>query len=486
MKEELQTNFTDVREKMRVYLIDLMKHVRERINSLPAELQATISQTPGNFLPPCQIMVIWAKEPEFQIIIITRLEELNDGFINIHGPIENFILPTYIETQILNSDFVKFVGRDMVEGFLVGALKAVRYYYDPLTGPPKPTISYKITMGLEKPYTTKSYLMGWLVIGNLLKLDLEKIVEECINDIAYRVKSSSLTSVQEDKTILEGFGAYIYPPVWIGEPPKPRTFREKVFEPPIWKYSTEIIIKDVYKGFPLIALREGYIAIDTKEKAKALEFLNEIVATLLLLGIPVHVIKEADVGEAVFKEKSARWGPDRLRSWQYHLPFHIFSSLSARETIISEGKMRNAIKLAELLTTDERVRTLISLFHEAYTYFMNTEYKQALIMSWVILEDFYIEDLLSSTISKITSDKKRLEKIENWNIDQKIEVLNISHVISNEEYDLLMEIKKARNDVVHEGKAPGKEIVEKCLNLASRVVQRYIGTYFGELLPKLF
>jgi hypothetical protein len=214
-----------------------------------------------------------------------------------------------------------------------------------------------------------------------------------------------------------------------------------------------------------------------EEKSKALELLNEVAAALLLLGVPLHAIREADLGEAVFKERSAQWsapftGPE---DWS---PFP--------RLVLDEGKLRGAIRLAELITTDERMRTLISLFHEAYTYFVGTEYKQALIMSWVILEDFYIDGLLSSTISKITSDKDRLSKIKGWNIDQRLEVLNISHAISNEEYALLMEIKRARNEVVHEGKTPKGEVVEKCVRIASEVVQKYIGVYLGGVLPRLF
>ncbi|MCR6693003.1 MAG: hypothetical protein MRT15_11470 [archaeon YNP-LCB-003-016] len=450
--------------------MELIMHFRERMKSLPIEVQTVASKTFNDLSFPCQMMVIWAKEPEFQIIVIAHLKEMEDKTIEIYGPIENSNLFDYIEKQVLNSNFVKLIGRDEVKNSLAHIFTWLLRNYNPLS-PLRPGIFVKTRIRFDEPYS-----VGWLVVGNLLRCDIKELIDNCIKEIISTARPSFPASPPEEKVILEGFGAYVRPPIWIGEVPKPKSFREKVLGLPLWEYSSQRVVMDVYKGFPVIVLRNGYIAIGIKEKSKALEFLNEMMATLLLLGIQTHVIREVDLGEATFKEKSAQWSaPISPETWPYVSQF-----------VINEVKVRNAIKLAELITTNERMKSLISLLHEAYTYFMNTEYKQALIMSWVILEDFYIEDLLSSTISKITSDKKRLEKIENWNIDQKIEVLNISHVISNEEYDLLMEIKKARNDVVHEGKAPGKEIVEKCLNLASRVVQKYIGTYFGELLPKLF
>lgn len=48
-----------------------------------------------------------------------------------------------------------------------------------------------------------------------------------------------------------------------------------------------------------------------------------------------------------------------------------------------------------------------------------------------------------------------------------------------------MKIKKARNEVVHEGKEPRKEIVEKCLKLFLEMVTNRVGTQLGMKLDKL-
>jgi hypothetical protein len=459
-------------EELRAWLAELIKSFREEMEKMPAEVKAAASRAYGNFSPPCQMMVVWAKELEFQIILIAHLEELEDEMIEIHGPMENSSLLGYMEAQVLNSDFIKMIGREKVEWFLAGALRSVRSHYDPLKGPPKPAIPSKAVISLERPYAA-----GWLVVGSLLSFDAEDVAKECVKEMMSVARAPPSVAAPEGEATLEGFGAYMYPPVWIGGPPKPLSFRERVLEPPIWEYSTQIAIRGTYKGLPFIMLRDGYIAVGSKERAQALEFLNEIAAALFFLGVPVHVIREADVGEAIFKEKRATWGPDRLRAWQYYLPFHVFSYLSARQIAIDEEKVRKAIRLAERITANKKVRTLISLFHEAYTYFMNTEYKQALIMGWVILEDFYVDDLLSSALSKMTPDEERLKSLKRlmgWSIDKKLKALNILQAISGEEYASLMEVKKARNEVVHEGKMPKREVVEKCLELVSRVVGGYV------------
>jgi hypothetical protein len=90
MKEESRIDFTDVREKLRAYLMELIMHFRERMKSLPIEVQTVASKTLNDFSFPCQMIVIWTKEPEFQIIVIAHLKEMEDKTIEIYGPIEKF------------------------------------------------------------------------------------------------------------------------------------------------------------------------------------------------------------------------------------------------------------------------------------------------------------------------------------------------------------------------------------------------------------
>jgi len=48
-----------------------------------------------------------------------------------------------------------------------------------------------------------------------------------------------------------------------------------------------------------------------------------------------------------------------------------------------------------------------------------------------------------------------------------------------------MEIKDARNNIVYERKTPKTELVEKCIEVTSKIVRKYIGGYIEEGLPKL-
>ena len=468
------------KEKLQESLACLISHFREEVGKLPPEEQMAVSRTLGDLSEPCQFMVIWAEEPEFQIILITHLTQLEDKHIEIYGPIENSKLIKYIENEVLKSPIINFLGRERIEDFLATELRQIQGFYNPLYTP-KPSIGSRVRISSD------IYAVGWLVIGNLSNLDLGKIVDEIIREIKLEAKPSPPTQKPPVSPILEGFGTYIYPPLWIGEIPRPKSFREKISWRPLLSYSFERVITDTYKNRPIVVARDGYIAIGEKDKLKAQELINEIISTMLLRGLNVQVVREIDLSQAIFAESGTAlgWNPFSLRTTSILAERFFFESLPINRTAINEEKIRKTIKLAELLTTDDKIKTLLLLYLEAFTYFANTELKQALIVGWIILEDFYIKDLWASRISKIARDSDRLSKLGSWNVDQRLETLNLSGELSNDEYDLLMKIKDARNKVVHEGIFPPKEIVEKCMDLVVRIVQKYVGDHLGKKIVEL-
>lgn len=471
-----------LKEKLQQWVTDLISRFREETEKLAPGEQSTTPRILEDFSEPCQFLVIWAKEPEFQIVLITHLTQLEDKHIEIYGPMENAKLVEFIEKEVLKSQIIELIGRECIEDFFASKLRSIQRFYNPLYGPPKPSIGERTRRKCKD-----QCIIGWLVIGNLLDFDSTQIASRYAKAVLSAAHPPYQPPLREEKEklILEGFGTYIYPPIWVGKIPEPKSFKEKIAGQPFWISQKKVII-DAYKNCPIVVTRDGYIAIGEKDKWKAQELLNEIMSTLLLRGIVAQAVREIDLGEATFTETGAGigWSPISPRALLFYEKF-LTRPISVEKTVVNEDRIRKTIKLAELLTSDDRVKTLLLLYLEAHTYYMNTEYKQALMMGWIILEDFYIKDLWSSEILKVTSNEKRLSKLGSWNIDQRLEALNLSYALSTEEYNLLMEIKDARNNVVHEGKIPQKEIVQKCLELAFKVVKNYIGKHLGEKLPQL-
>ena len=257
----------------------------------------------------------------------------------------------------------------------------------------------------------------------------------------------------------------------------------------MWRYTGERVITTTYKGVPLIVTRDGYIAIGVEDKAKALAFLNEITAVLLITRkIPVFMIRELDLGEAEIAERGFKksWYPLSIRSKLFNMLEKRYDPelLVKERRTIKEEDVDKTIRWAELLTTDERLKTLLLLTLETLTHGANDEYKQALILGWVILEEFYVNELWRThVLSKVGNDRKR--KLRRWTVDSKLEALNIAGAVSNDMYANLRKLKSERNDIVHRGKEPSSDSVNLCLELIQRVVTDYMSKYLAEHIHEL-
>ena len=249
----------------------------------------------------------------------------------------------------------------------------------------------------------------------------------------------------------KGFGTKICPPIWVG-----------IEEAPSMEEAFIVAVIDVYKGHQLLVTRGGYIAFEAGDKLEALEMINEILATLFLTGTTVYPAREWDLGEAEIKGDYKRFeygvrGPE--------------TKPTAR---LTEDDIKAVIRYAEKITSNDKLKTLIMLYHEAYTHFIAYEHRQSLLFCWIILEDFYINDMFQHLITRTVGSQERLKKLMRWTADQKIEVLNIARALSDDEYQQLMELKESRNKLVHEGKAPSRDTAKLCLDIAFKVVDQHI------------
>jgi len=252
-------------------------------------------------------------------------------------------------------------------------------------------------------------------------------------------------------TYFKGFGTKIYPPIWVG-----------IEEAPSMEATFIVAVIDVYKGHQLLVTRGGYIAVEAEDKLEALEMINEVLATLFITGTTVYPAREWNLGEAEIKGDYKRF--------EYGVRGPEIKPIAR----LTEDKIKTVIRYAEKITSNDKLKTLIMLYHEAYTHFISYEYRQSLLFCWIILEDFYINDMFQLLIARSVESQERLKKLMRWTADQKIEVLNIAKALSDNEYQQLMELKESRNRLVHEGKAPSRDTAKLCLDTASKVVEQHI------------
>lgn len=257
------------------WFLSFIDFFREKFKSLKPKEKKASERTLVDFSEPCQILIVSAKDPSFQILICSHNTDFADKIIKIFGPYENKNLIDSIEKDFLTDDLVNKIGKDALERFLVGELRNIKHYNPYFRGPIKSHIGSKVR--ISGHHGSKPYTFGWQIFGSITEFEPEVIANECIEHIISTAKPPSSTGVQppEDRLILDGFGTYIYPPIWIGEPPK-FSFKQKLAGPNLWMGFSEKSLEVRYKEHPLILTTNGYIAIGEKEKAKPLNPLMKL------------------------------------------------------------------------------------------------------------------------------------------------------------------------------------------------------------------
>ena len=67
------------------WLKDMITYFRNELGKLSLEERKLIPNT-SDYTPPCQVEVIWLKQPENQLVIVSHFEDRPDLEIIVDGP----------------------------------------------------------------------------------------------------------------------------------------------------------------------------------------------------------------------------------------------------------------------------------------------------------------------------------------------------------------------------------------------------------------
>ncbi len=470
-------------EELIDWLNDFISKFREEYQKLSTKEQSAISNL-NNFFPPCQIEAIWVIKPEFQIFIITNFQDKNDLEITIHGPIEDVYEGLDILEQILKDPkwnrelskeeprlFLdeKRIFRTILEGFFVNTINNIK----------KSKFSESSEPSISKSYLTKES-SGWIIRGNILR----KKPIELVNEIIKEAKETSKIDFRPETHPLPGItghGTYFYPPIWIGEIPKP-TLHERFTGIPMMIFSEKILGIE-YKKYKIVIEKDGFIAIGIEDKVKAIETLNEIMATALLFNIPAFAIREHELGKAQIDPENMRiiscgWYLDTMRGKLSEKRWKELSEFEIKTTRInvSEDEIIHVIKEAERITSNPEIREYLTFLLEAYAHLKGHEYTQSFIMSWIIIEK-YLFKFWHQFLEEYGIKGDRKDKLKNpviWSIDYVLEILNFTNKLNKENYKILTHLKSRRNNLIHKGKRINEQDAKKCLEIVTSIIKHMI------------
>ncbi len=415
----MEIKINDRREVWNKYLNKLVETFRIEYTRLGEDGRKRI---PYNlyFTEPCQIEVIEFLEPLYQILIISHDKGREDRKFSIHiyPELNKATYPHYIQRDILSDDkwdreVTAIDGKrrnlkDLLEDFFVDALKwfekqaFVKYDKpnifrngnaisedigvwlikgDLLELNPSDIISevckespYKYCLPAEnqkmlkpKGKDAEKGFVYWMSTGDYIYVETHEKYEDLEK---YRVKSfkeAEKVIRKPTKNKIKGFGAYLYPPVWVDEIPK-IPFNQRIWSE-IDIHFGQKAVETTYNGNVLIITKDGFVAVGIDNKYEALKELNTIMASALINEIPAISIKEFELGEVTIdiQTKTITSFSVGLSSLRNILGPSIAQPLIHAREMISSNNLLNVIKTAEKISKNEELQNLSLILLEAYT-----------------------------------------------------------------------------------------------------------------------
>jgi len=459
---------------------NFIKEFRRQSEKLSEKERSRISNL-DDFFSPCQVLLLWFKDANFQYLICTHDDNRKDLEIEVEGPIPSYgaigRLDTILRDPKWNRKLTEkekkqvfpemTVISEMLEGLFLNIIQELRNR--PLRKPP--TTSF-----VGRKYILISRDFVWHISGNIAEIDKAKMVTKILDQAKKEAKIKP-AAPPHPKPLINSSVTYFYPPIWVGKVSK-KTFKEKARGAYI--LPTKALDLE-YKGRIMIINQDGLIVIGEENVHKATRMLNEIMATSLLLGLEANAVRELEVGNAKIDSSSltiASWGTRAytLRTQLAYIFLPQQLRLEDRTNVRSED-INKIIQQAERISQDPDISDFLTFFLQAHTHLKNSEYSQSFIMSWVIIERQMLW-LWKKFLKEEQMPKKRRDKLTNLayrTIDFVIEGLNIGGRLSKKEYEDLIVLKNKRNDIIHQGESTTLEEAEKCFQMAKSIVKQRSG-----------
>lgn len=473
-------------EDISIWLRDFITEFRKQSEKLSQEERSRISNL-DDFFSPCQILLLWFRDANFQCLICTHDSNRNDMEIDVEGPIPTHEAIDRLDSILKNPAWDRGLSKEEKKHVYDKTAKFSKI----IEGRFLDIIHELQNQPFRKPLATslvgfKGLLVSrdfwWNVMGNIAEIDKTKIIGKILKEAKKEVTRIKVKppATPPPKSHFNSCATFFYPPIWVGKLPR-KTFKEKAHGS--WTFAKKALGLE-YKDRIVIINQNGLIAIDEEKIPKATRMLNEIMATSLLMGLPASAVRELEVYEAKIDPSSSTitswrtpWGTTAYTPrTQLTLSLLHEPTLEGRIEIEKENLVR-AIRQAERISEDPDISDFLIFFLEGHGHLKNSEYSQSFIMSWFIIER-HLHWLWKKFLKEEQILGKRRKKMTNptyWTIDFILEGLNFRGRLSIEDYEVLMSLKNKRNDIIHKGKSTTLKEAEKCFKIARDIVKQRSG-----------
>ncbi len=443
------------------------------------------------YLVPCQTTMLWfqnkKKDYNLQIFIFTHWNDEKDLDVDVYGPIKLSEFIPFSKSFIEKEKWARTVNTDdSIDLLNFNWNKPFfdeRYHYSKIIE----LIlfeTYNKSKKDKSPLNRKNFQYRyWIITTKFQDMNIGNEIEKLFQ------KQSSIRDGDKNNNIFRGVYTYFYLPLWIGPPPS-ISFEDRInnfFFSEISKtYKTNL------KGYDIILKSDGFIALEIINQKKAIDMINLIMALVFLSGIDVWSIGYRDLMPIVLEKSSNFILEEGYYDTNIRYKLRLESKGRLSEVfskdmrIISENRIKKIIKKAENLFDNKEIFKSLIFLIESYTHLVRHRYSQSFIMNWITIER-HINNLWEKFIKNKGYTGKRKIFLKNdtrtWTVASRIEILNISGLLSDNDYRIINGFRDARNRFAHDKKMITGHLSKECLDFTKSLIIQMIGEFEGTIIP---
>ena len=279
-----------------------------------------------------------------------------------------------------------------------------------------------------------------------------------------------------------GFGSFFYPTaITVGD-------ISMALGKPLERQTRRIALQNTLNdGKEVFVTDDGFVCLMVKQAEDALTELNTIFATGIAWGIMNEKIIAKDLCACSWKN-----GTDTIMITEYYIPSErIMFSLQRDEEgeklnewkkypreLVTLDTCRGILHMAHWFTTNPNLHNDLMLLFEGYSLYYKDAFVGAFLYGWMIVETFLARlwDDYVDSLGRKNNDKKALKDFRSWTSYHYIEMFSILGIMAAETRDLLNNLRRKRNQVVHDRIEVNKREAYDCLNVARKIIRNLTKT----------
>jgi hypothetical protein len=211
--------------------------------------------------------------------------------------------------------------------------------------------------------------------------------------------------------------------------------------------------------------KDGFIGICTDDMIKALEILNTIMIVFILDGLDTRIVREHELSNIEYDPKTHNIVS---RSFSYHSPRNKLFDEIPDKTLeyetrhVDKEHVKKIFEKASKIFANKNLAEDLRVLLESTTHMKNSEFLQAFIMSWYIIEKHIAQKWKKEFNKDTTAKTSYTPSADKMIKDLKDEL--------QENFFDFMELKKIRNDSLHAGKRVMQKDAQKCVDVSKELI----------------